>query len=76
MVPFALAGMAAFAVATLIVLVAHGPHRWLTIGVAGFLLGFPGLAVMIVHDRNRRRRRSISHASFTVTETQAETENA
>ncbi len=26
--------------------------------VAGFLLGFPGLGLMLVHDANRRRRRA------------------
>lgn len=63
MVPFALGGMIGFAVAGLVLLLfrdtlaAHGHTDWLWICVAGFLLGFPGTATMIVHDRNRRRRR-------------------
>jgi Protein of unknown function (DUF2530) len=67
MVPFALAGLAGFAIAALIVWLANGPHRWLTTCIAGFVVGIPGLITMIVHDRNRRRRRSTSHAEFRVT---------
>jgi hypothetical protein len=67
MVPFALAGMAGFVIAGVIVLLAHGPHRWLDICVAGFLSGIPGLITMLIHDRNRRRRRSITNATFRVT---------
>jgi cell division protein FtsW (lipid II flippase) len=66
MVPFALGGMAAFAVAAVIVLLAGGPSRWLWICVAGFLLGIPGLLTMLRHDANRRRRRALSHPSFQV----------
>ncbi|NGM12537.1 DUF2530 domain-containing protein [Verrucosispora sp. CWR15] len=64
MVPFALAGMAAWAVAGLVLLllrdrlVAAGHENWLWICLAGFLWGFPGLAVMMRHDANRRRRRA------------------
>jgi Protein of unknown function (DUF2530) len=58
MVPFALGGMAVWAVAALVVLLAGGPARWLWICVAGFLLGLPGLAVMLRHDANRHRRRA------------------
>ena len=64
MVPFALGGMAGFAVAGLILLLfrdtlaEHGHENWLWICLAGFLLGFPGTATMIVHDRHRRRRRA------------------
>ncbi|WP_091082225.1 DUF2530 domain-containing protein [Micromonospora nigra] len=65
MVPFALAGMAAWAVAGLVLLVffrdwlATNDHRnWLWTCLAGFLWGFPGLAVMMRHDANRRRRRA------------------
>ncbi|MFG3419914.1 DUF2530 domain-containing protein [Micromonospora sp. NPDC047730] len=65
MVPFALAGMAAWALAGLALLVffrdwltAHGHQDWLWICLAGFLWGFPGLAVMMRHDANRRRRRA------------------
>ena len=62
MVPFALGGMLGFAIAGLVLLLfrdtlaANGHENWLWICLAGFLLGFPGLATMIVHDRNRRRR--------------------
>jgi hypothetical protein len=57
MVPFALGGMAAWIVAGLVVLIAGGPDRWLWICLAGLLLGLPGLAIMLRHDANRRRRR-------------------
>ena len=62
MVPFAIAGMIGFAIAALVLLPfrdwlsEHGHTDWLWTCVAGFFLGFPGLATMIVHDRNRRRR--------------------
>jgi hypothetical protein len=64
MVPFAVGGMIGWAVAGLALLpfrgwlAAHGHTNWLWICLAGFLLGFPGLATMLVHDRNRRRRRA------------------
>ncbi|MEW2376693.1 DUF2530 domain-containing protein [Micromonospora sp. NPDC047812] len=65
MVPFALAGMAAWALAGLVLLVffrdwlsAHDHQDWLWTCLAGFLWGFPGLAVMMRHDANRRRRRA------------------
>ena len=58
MVPFAVGGMAAFAVAGLIVLLAHGPSDWWWTCVAGFLVGIPGLLTMLRHDANRRRRRT------------------
>lgn len=66
MVPFAVGGMAGFAVAALVVWLAHGPQRWLDICVAGFLCGIPGLITMIVHDRHRRRRRALTHPEFRV----------
>jgi hypothetical protein len=66
MVPFALGGMAAFALAALIVWLAGGPDEWLWVCLSGFLLGIPGLLVMLRHDSNRRRRRALSHPSFTV----------
>jgi len=69
MVPFALAGLAAFAVAGVIVLLAHGPTDWLRICVAGFLCGIPGLLTMLRHDRNRRRRRALTHPEYRVNET-------
>jgi Protein of unknown function (DUF2530) len=64
MVPFAVAGIVAWAVAGLALLpfqdtlTAHGHGSWLAICLAGFLWGFVGLAVMLRHDANRRRRRS------------------
>lgn len=64
MVPFALAGLAAFAVAALIFLLAGSPDEWLETAVGGFLVGIPGLITMIVHDRHRKRRRSLSHGEF------------
>ncbi|MEU4238820.1 DUF2530 domain-containing protein [Actinoplanes sp. NPDC026619] len=64
MVPFAAAGLAAFAIAAAVVWLADGPDTWLQTSVAGFLVGIPGLVTMLIHDRNRKRRRSISHAEF------------
>jgi hypothetical protein len=67
MVPFALGGMAVWAILGLVLLAfrstldAHGHDEWLTICLAGFLVGLPGLAMMIVHDRNRRRRRAAAN---------------
>ncbi|KAB1919160.1 DUF2530 domain-containing protein [Micromonospora arida] len=65
MVPFALAGLIAWAVAGLVLLIFfrgwltdHGHQNWLWTCLAGFLWGFPGLAVMMRHDANRRRRRA------------------
>jgi Protein of unknown function (DUF2530) len=64
MVPFAVGGIALWALAGLVLLpfraelAAHGHGSWLWICVAGFLLGFVGLAAMIKHDANRRRRRA------------------
>lgn len=66
MIPFAVGGMAAFAIAAVIVWLAHGPHRWLEICIAGFLVGIPGLITMIVHDRRRRGRRALTHPEFRV----------
>ncbi|MEV4703670.1 DUF2530 domain-containing protein [Actinoplanes sp. NPDC049316] len=68
MVPFALGGMAAFAVAAVILLLAHGPSDWLRTAVAGLLVGIPGLITMLRHDANRRRRRALSHPEFRVTD--------
>jgi hypothetical protein len=64
MVPFAVTGLVAWAVAGLALLVwrstlaEHGRESWLWICFYGFGLGLPGLYVMIRHDVNRRRRRS------------------
>ncbi|HET9516985.1 MAG TPA: DUF2530 domain-containing protein [Actinoplanes sp.] len=67
MVPFALAGMAVFALAGLIGLAfrdrlaEHGHLNWLWICVAGFLIGIPGLLTMRRHDRHRAARRALTH---------------
>ena len=64
MVPFALAGIAVWVLVGLVLLanrsalVEQGREEWLAICLAGALIGLPGLATMVVHDRNRRRRRS------------------
>ena len=68
MIPFAVAGLAAFAVAGVIVLLAGGPRDWLWICVSGFLIGIPGLITMIRHDAHRRRRRALTHPEFEVHE--------
>jgi Protein of unknown function (DUF2530) len=62
MVPFAVAGLAVWTVVGLVLLlmrdwlVEHDRLDWLWTCLAGFLLGLPGLAVMIRHDARRRRR--------------------
>ncbi|MFD0740832.1 DUF2530 domain-containing protein [Phytohabitans flavus] len=65
MVPFAVAGTAGWAVAGLVLLVFfrgwledNGHTDWLWTCLAGFLLGFVGLVVMVRHDRHRARRRA------------------
>ncbi|WP_026209227.1 DUF2530 domain-containing protein [Catelliglobosispora koreensis] len=58
MVPFAIAGIAAFAIAALAVWIADGPTSWLQVCLAGVIWGIPGLLTMIVHDRNRSRQHS------------------
>lgn len=65
MVPFAVAGLIIWAVVGLALVVADGPSSWIRTCVAGFLIGIPGLAIMIVHDRRRaaRRRRGTGHVS-------------
>jgi uncharacterized protein DUF2530 len=68
MVPFALAGMAAFAVAGIVLLLVGGRREWLWTCLAGVLLGIPGLLAMLRHDANRRRRRALSHPDFKVTD--------
>lgn len=66
MVPFAVGGIIVWGALGLALLPlrdtleAHGHGNWLAICLAGFLWGFPGLAVMIRHDANRRRRRAAS----------------
>lgn len=56
MVPYAVAGIIAFALAGLGIWIAGGPGRWVQICVAGVLWGLVGLAAMIRHDRHRRTR--------------------
>ena len=68
MLPFALGGAAAFAVATVVMLLADAPADWLRTCVAGLLLGIPGTITMLRHDADRRRRRALTHAEFTVTD--------
>jgi hypothetical protein len=59
MVPFAVGGIVLWVIAGVIVALVTAPDSWLGICVAGALWGLPGLATMLVHDRNRKRR----HAS-------------
>jgi hypothetical protein len=60
MVPFAVGGLVAWAVAGLVLLPMHGRlsdaghGSWLWICLAGFLVGIPGLATMLRHDAKRR----------------------
>ena len=62
MVPFAVVGIVVWAIAGLVLLLMrdwlaeHGRLNWLWICLAGFLLGFLGLAVMIRHDARRSGR--------------------
>ncbi len=67
MVPFAVAGLFGFVFAGLVVWLAHGPTRWLDVCIAGFLVGIPGLITMLIHDRNRKHRRALTHPNFTAT---------
>ena len=70
MVPFAVGGMVVWALVGLILLPfrstldAHGHGSWIPICVAGVLIGLPGLALMVGHDRNRRRRRAAAVTGF------------
>ena len=66
MVPFALGGMAVFAVALLVLWLAGTEAYWLWTCVAGLVWGIPGLLTMLRHDANRRRRRALSHPQFEV----------
>lgn len=59
MVPFALIGMALWAIAALVLVPFRDTYGdWLRICIAGVLVGIPGLAMMLIHDANRRRRRA------------------
>ena len=66
MVPFALAGIGLWIIAVLVMLpfrdeLADAGHgNWFGIAVAGVLWGIPGGLTMVVHDRNRKRRRAAS----------------
>ena len=66
MVPFALAGIGLWIIAVLVMLpfrdaLADAGHElWFDIAVAGALWAIPGGLTMVVHDRNRRRRRAAS----------------
>ncbi|MEV0561656.1 DUF2530 domain-containing protein [Dactylosporangium sp. NPDC050588] len=74
MVPFALAGIGLWILAVLVMLpfrdeLADAGHGdWFSIAVAGALWGIPGGLTMVVHDRNRKRRRAASD-SFKTGET-------
>jgi hypothetical protein len=63
MLPFAVGGTAIWLVLGLVLLAIRptlergGNGDWPTICFTGALLGLVGIAVMAVHDRNRRRRR-------------------
>jgi len=65
MVPFAVGGIIIWAAVGLVVLAffRDGRENWLWTCLAGFVLGFPGLAVMIRHDANRRRRLAAAQSS-------------
>jgi biopolymer transport protein ExbB/TolQ len=65
MVPFAVGGIVVWALIGLVVLAffRDGRENWLWTCLAGFVLGFPGLAVMIRHDANRRRRLAAAQSS-------------
>ncbi len=58
MLPVALAGVAIWAVATLVMLTLRDTHEsWFRICVAGLLWGVPGTLFMLRYDAIRRRRR-------------------
>jgi hypothetical protein len=64
MVPFVVIGMIVWAILALVLLPfrstleAHGHGDWIGICVAGVIVAVPGLGLMIIHDRNRKRRRA------------------
>ena len=64
MVPFPLVGMIVWLVLGLNflafrgTLAANGHENWIAICFAGFGWGIPGLALMAIHDRNRKKRRA------------------
>ena len=67
MVPFAVVGIAVWAVLGLAMLPftgwlsRHSHLNWLWTCVAGVLWGFVGLAAMLRHDRRRRAHRAAAH---------------
>ncbi|WP_433224315.1 DUF2530 domain-containing protein [Dactylosporangium sp. CS-047395] len=79
MVPFAVVGIALWIIALLVMLpfrddlAAHGHGNWFGIAVAGAIWGIPGLTAMVVHDRNRRRRRAREQAASDSFKTDAPT---
>jgi hypothetical protein len=62
------AGMAAFAITGIVLLLLGGRREWLWTCLAGVLLGIPGVLTMLRHDANRRVRRALSHPDFRVTD--------
>ncbi len=70
MVPFALAGVAAFAIALLGTWLAGAPAHVVQVCLAGLLWGIPGTLTMVVHDRGRKRRRALTHPEVRVVEEQ------
>jgi hypothetical protein len=64
MVPFVVGGLIVWLILAIVLAAFHtsldeqGRGEWVRICFAGFLVGLPGLALMIVHDRNRRLRRA------------------
>ena len=62
MSPLAIGGIAIWAVAGVVLWLVDAPTSWVWICVAGFLMGFPGWAVMRSHDRRRAERLAASAA--------------
>jgi len=56
MSPLAVGGIVIWAAAGVVLWLAGAPDSWVWICVAGFVLGFPGWAVMRGHDRHRAAR--------------------
>ena len=59
MVPFVLVGMGIWALLALALLPWRDAHgEWIRICVAAIIVALPGLGLMVIHDRNRARRRA------------------
>nr|WP_051366321.1 DUF2530 domain-containing protein [Hamadaea tsunoensis] len=58
MTPFAVGGTALWALAALVTWLAGADSSTVWICVAGFLMGFPGIAAMIRHDKRRAARKA------------------